>query len=120
MSQEEVKELLEQLKSQMQQPGPEGFEGWQRPQPSAFGVQGVNVPVSVQTSAGKVRVYFQLPAEVASSPDALIAALENMLSMGIPDNKYVLRNQRLSRLSLSGFISGKSFTKMANATTQNE
>lgn len=84
MSEDGVKKLLAQLANQMQAGNPEGFEGWQKPQPSAFGVQGVNVPVSVQTSAGKVRVYFQLPAEVASSPDALIAALENMLSMGIP------------------------------------
>ncbi|MCB0266059.1 MAG: hypothetical protein KDE57_12980 [Calditrichaeota bacterium] len=60
------------------------LSGWQKPQPQAFGVQAVNVPVSLQTSAGKVRVYFQLPAEVAASPDALMNAIENMIAAGIP------------------------------------
>jgi hypothetical protein len=93
MSQDEVKELLERLRNQVQ-PGTEGFEGWQKPQPSAFGVQGVNVPINVQTSAGNVRVYFQLPAEVAVSPDALIAALENMLQLGIPVDTWTRKSDR--------------------------
>jgi hypothetical protein len=111
MSQDEVKELLAQLKNQVQPGNQEGFEGWQKPQPSAFGVQGVNVPVSVQTSAGKVRVYFQLPAEVASSPEALIQALENMLSMGIPVDAWQGNQNRNNWGQGSGYNNNRGYRR---------
>lgn len=54
------------------------------PQANALNIQGVGVPVSVQTPAGKVRCTFYLGAEHAQTPAALMAALEQMTNAGIP------------------------------------
>lgn len=59
---------------------------WQQPAPqsTALNIQGVGVPVSVQTPAGKVRCTFWLGAEHAQTPAALMQALEQMINAGIP------------------------------------
>lgn len=60
------------------------LSGWNKPHTGgAVNVQGVAVPVSVQTPIGKVRCYFWLGPE-AATPDGLQAALEQMHAAGIP------------------------------------
>jgi len=85
-------ELIAALTRQLQQlqaPGtqnPATASGWQtlKPDTGAMGVQGVAVPVSVQTPIGKVRVYFWLGPEAARNPESLLAAIERMVLAGIP------------------------------------
>ncbi|TCT21183.1 hypothetical protein [Thiobaca trueperi] len=47
-------------------------------------INGVAVPVKIQTPAGSIRVYLSLPAECAASPDALMSALEALAAAGLP------------------------------------
>ncbi len=47
-------------------------------------INGVSVPVKIQTPAGSIRVYFSLPAECAATPDALMSALEALAAAGLP------------------------------------
>jgi hypothetical protein len=47
-------------------------------------INGVAVPVKVQTPAGSIRLYFSLPAECAATPEALMAALESLAAAGLP------------------------------------
>jgi hypothetical protein len=77
---------LLQTVQQQAQPTQPATNGWSQPQPTttALNIQGVGVPVSVQTPAGKVRCTFWLGAEHAQTPQALMAALEQMTNAGIP------------------------------------
>jgi len=61
------------------------LSGWAQPvqQPTGLNIQGVSIPVSVQSSKGKVRVQIILGAEVGQSPIALQQAIEQMISMGV-------------------------------------
>lgn len=85
--QDQIAALQAQLAALQQQTAPQqnaALSGWSKPQPTgAVNVQGVAVPVSVQTPIGKVRVYFWLGPE-AATPDGLTAALEQMSAAGIP------------------------------------
>ena len=47
-------------------------------------VTGVAVPAKVPTPHGTLRVYLSLPAEAASSPQALQAAIDALVAAGIP------------------------------------
>ena len=60
--------------------------GWSQPsQPAAPAlVQGVGVPVKIARGRGTLRLYLWLPAECASSPSALNAALDDLERAGIP------------------------------------
>lgn len=62
--------------------------GWSQPQPAPALVQGVGVPVKVNRGRGTLRLYLWLPAECASSPAALNAALDQLESSGIPLDVY--------------------------------
>lgn len=77
---------LQQLQGGTAQTQAPALTGWQtaKPDPAALAVQGVAVPVSVQTPIGKVRVYFWLGPEAAASPEALLAAIEQLTLAGIP------------------------------------
>ncbi len=68
---------------------------WSQPAPqsTALNIQGVGVPVSVQTPAGKVRCTFWLGAEHAQTPQALMAALEQMTNAGIPIDAWQAKEQ---------------------------
>lgn len=60
--------------------------GWAQPQtqtPAAL-VQGVGVPVKIGRGRGTIRITLWLPAECASSPTALNAALDQLESAGVP------------------------------------
>lgn len=86
-NEEQMAALQAQLAALQQQTGGQGgaaLSGWNKPQASgAINIQGVAVPVSVQTPIGKVRCYFWLGQESAT-PDGLLAALEQMSTAGVP------------------------------------
>lgn len=60
--------------------------GWAAPAvtPTQAQIAGVSVPVKLQTPQGSLRCYFHLPAESASSPDALMAAIGALSAAGVP------------------------------------
>lgn len=60
--------------------------GWAAPAaaPAQAQIAGVSVPVKLQTPQGSLRCYFHLPADVASSPDALMAAIGALAAAGVP------------------------------------
>ncbi|MDG4549886.1 MAG: hypothetical protein P9F19_01545 [Candidatus Contendobacter sp.] len=65
---------------------PTSATGWTQPQqqtPAAL-VQGVAVPVKISRGRGNLKILLWLPAECASSPSALNAALDQLESAGIP------------------------------------
>jgi len=70
------------------------LSGWAQPvqQPTGLNIQGVSVPVSVQSSKGKVRVQIILGAEVGQSPIALQQAIEQMISMGVDVDAWQSQN----------------------------
>ena len=92
----EAKAMLDELKAmkdamatvtQATQAQPGGaFAGWQAVKPQAVNaqVEKVLVPVEVGVKTGNVTVYFQLPGEVAASPDVLLGTIETMINMGLP------------------------------------
>lgn len=65
---------------------PTSATGWTQPQPPtpAALVQGVAVPVKINRGRGNLKILLWLPAECASSPTALNAALDQLESAGIP------------------------------------
>lgn len=94
---EQIAQLNDLLAKVQQQAAPtnQTQSAWQQPQPStsALNIQGVGVPVSVQTPAGKVRCTFFLGAEHAATPQALMAALETMANAGIPIDAWQQKEQ---------------------------
>lgn len=87
---EQANDLMNQLAAQLQQlqggqsPQAPALSGWNSPKPAALNVQGIGIPVALQTPLGKVRVYFWLGPEAAASPEALMSALEQLSAAGIP------------------------------------
>lgn len=82
-------ELLSAMNSLLQraqpQPAPASAGGWAQPQPApAALVQGVGVPAKISRGRGTLRITLWLPAECASSPSALNAALDQLENAGIP------------------------------------
>ncbi len=68
---------------------------WSQPAPqsTALNIQGVGVPVSIQTPAGKVRCTFWLGAEHAATPQVLMSALETMVNLGLPVDAWQQKEQ---------------------------
>lgn len=60
--------------------------GWNQPRPvaTAAEVQGVAVPLSLETPAGKIRVYLSFPAACAANPAALLGLIEQLHQAGYP------------------------------------
>lgn len=59
--------------------------GWNQPQPAGPAmVQGVGVPAKISRGRGTLKITLWLPAECASSPAALNAALDQLEGAGIP------------------------------------
>jgi hypothetical protein len=85
---DQLSQLTELLGKVTQQgaPAQSTQSAWSQPQPStsALNIQGVGVPVSIQTPAGKVRCTFFLGAEHAQTPAALMSAIETMVNLGLP------------------------------------
>ena len=89
----QLNELLLTVQKQAQaQPA---ASGWSQPAPqsTALNIQGVGVPVSIQTPAGKVRCTFWLGAEHAATPTALMSALETMVNLGLPVDAWQAKEQ---------------------------
>ena len=84
----DVSALNALLQTVQQQAAPIGsnVNAWQQ-QPAnvgALNIEGIGVPISVQTPAGKVRVTVYLGKEHAQTPAALMQALETMANAGMP------------------------------------
>lgn len=78
-------ELMAQLAAQLaaiqQKPA---ASGWSTPTTTAPTIQGVAIPIKVQTARGEIRLYLQLPAECATSPDAIMSTLQALEQQGLP------------------------------------
>lgn len=82
-------ETVEELRAKLAQYEQAGqASGWGRPRATASQVEGVMVPIKVQTPEGSLRVYLMLPAEVGASEDALMSALEGLAAQGAPLDVY--------------------------------
>jgi hypothetical protein len=79
-----LKNQLAALQQNLNSGSNPALSGWSKPQSTGtVNIQGVAIPVSVQTPIGKVRCYFWLGSE-AATPDGLQAALEQMHAAGLP------------------------------------
>lgn len=89
MNDQTPQELLNAMNALLQKANttttPATATGWAQPQqtPAAL-VQGVAVPVKISRGRGNLKILLWLPAECASSPQALSAALDQLESAGIP------------------------------------
>ena len=63
-----------------------GVSGWQQstPAPGPAHITGVMVPVKIPYQGGNIKCMFALPPEAASSPAALMAALDALAAAGLP------------------------------------
>ena len=69
--------------------------GWNKPAavaPTAE-VLGVSIPISLDTPAGKLRVYLNFPGSCASSPAALMALVEQLAQSGMPLDAWQPKQQ---------------------------
>ena len=83
----EQTDLLQQVTSLLNQSSQNpALAGWaqQQPQQPASLISGVAVPVKLQRGRGNLKILLMLPAECASSPSAIHAALDQLESAGIP------------------------------------
>jgi len=71
---------------------PGGWAQAQAPATALPPIMGVAVALKVQTPGGRARVYLSLPAEVASSHQSLMGALEALLNAGFPLDLWQDRN----------------------------
>lgn len=94
---DQIAQLNELLAKVQQQAGTPATQqsAWSQPAPqsTALNIQGVGVPVSIQTPAGKVRCTFWLGAEHAATPTALMSALETMVNLGLPVDAWQQKEQ---------------------------
>ncbi|MEI6746458.1 MAG: hypothetical protein WCL34_10885 [Methylococcaceae bacterium] len=94
---DQIAQLNELLAKVQQQAGTPSAptSAWSQPAPSttALNIQGVGIPVSIQTPAGKVRCTFWLGAEHAATPTALMSALETMVNLGLPVDAWQQKEQ---------------------------
>ena len=82
----DINAALAALLAQSQQSSAPVAGGWNQPKPTASVAMplGVSVPISLDTPAGKVRVYLQFGGENATSPQALMGLLESLAASGLP------------------------------------
>lgn len=84
--------LLALLSQAQQQPA---GAGWQQPQMQLSAmpaVNGVAVPLKLQTPIGDVRVYLQLGPEAAANPQALQSAIQALANAGLPVDAWQPRD----------------------------
>lgn len=107
----QIQQLNELLAKVQQQAAPaQTVSAWQQPAPTtALNFQGVGIPVSVQTPAGKVRCTFWLGAEHAATPAALMSAIETMVNLGLPVDAW--QQQQGGGNSWGGNNNGGGFRK---------
>lgn len=76
---------LQALLAQQQAQGAPAPGGWNQPAPRAQAeCMGVSVPISLETPAGKIRLYLAFPGSCAASPDALMALVQQLQAAGLP------------------------------------
>ncbi len=94
---DQIAQLNELLAKVQQQAGTPATQqsAWSQPAPQSttLNIQGVGVPISIQTPAGKVRCTFWLGAEHAATPTALMSALETMVNLGLPVDAWQQKEQ---------------------------
>lgn len=77
--------LSQLLNAVQQQSNPQQANPWAKAAaPAVATIQTVNVPISLETPRGKIRLYLSLPGEVAATPDSLLAALAGLDAAGYP------------------------------------
>ena len=111
----QIQQLNDLLAKVQQQSAPIGAtvttSAWTQPAPAAaLSFQGVGIPVSVQTPAGKVRCTFWLDATHTQTPAALMQAIETMVNAGLPVDAWQQQNQQGGN-SWGGNQGGNSFRK---------
>lgn len=92
--QPDMQAALLALLAQAQQPAGTGA-GWQQPQMQLSAmpaVNGVAVPLKLQTPIGDVRVYLQLGPEAAANPQALQSAIQALANAGLPVDAWQPRD----------------------------
>lgn len=82
----EQTDLLQQVTALLGQSSQNpALAGWAQQQPQfATLINGVAVPVKIQRGRGNLKIMLMLPAECASSPTAIHAALDQLENAGIP------------------------------------
>jgi hypothetical protein len=91
----QLNELLAKVQQQAAPLNAPPVSAWQQPTPAAaLSFQGVGIPVSVQTPAGKVRCTFWLDASHTQTPAALMSAIEAMVNAGLPVDAWQQQNQQ--------------------------
>lgn len=89
----EMLAALQALLAQAQQPTAAAGQ-WNQPQPGALPtINGISIPVKIETPIGSVRVDLHLPAECGQSPAALMAAIQGLANAGYPVDAWQPRNQ---------------------------
>ena len=94
----QIQQLNDLLAKVQQQAAPIGAtvttSAWTQPAPAAaLSFQGVGIPVSIQTPAGKVRCTFWLDASHTQTPAALMQAIETMVNAGLPVDAWQQNQQ---------------------------
>lgn len=92
MTEQNQSDLMTQLAAQLAAIQKPASSGWSTPTTTAPAIQGVAVPIKVQTARGEIRLYLQLPAECASSPDAIMSTLQALDSQGYPLDTWTSRS----------------------------
>jgi hypothetical protein len=59
-----------------------------RAAPAPVSIVGVSVPIKLQTPHGSVRAYLSLPAECGATPNALLAAIDSLVAVGMPVDSW--------------------------------
>lgn len=81
-------DLLQQVTSLLSQSSQNpALAGWAQQQAQAQPaslINGVAIPVKIQRGRGNLKILLMLPAECASSPTAIHAALDQLENAGIP------------------------------------
>ncbi len=76
-----MSQLAAQLAAIQQKPA---ATGWNVPAMAAPTIQGIAIPIKVQTAKGEIRLYLQLPAECAASPETIMQTLQALDAQGLP------------------------------------
>ena len=86
VSNETLQILLDRIDA-LQKQGPQGTTGavstWGKTSAQPSEPESVSVPISVQTQAGKVRLYLNFQG-IPFTPEAINALLDSLLNKGIP------------------------------------
>jgi hypothetical protein len=92
VTQEPLLEMIQKLMAGQPQAGlsQSPFSAWsQQPATPELKIESVAIPLNVSTPKGKLRVYLNLPGEIAESPDTLFKVIETLDAQGLPLDFWV-------------------------------